>query len=62
MLLNVIFLLPYQSATMNIDDSVIKKSNLQKLLEVTTDSNFTFEQHINSLCLKSCQKLHHRSE
>ena len=52
------FLSPYQSATINIDGSIIKSSNLQKLLGVTIDSNFTFEQHINSLCRKSSQKLH----
>ena len=33
----------YQSATINIDDSIIKSSNSQKLLGVTIDSNFTFE-------------------
>ena len=49
---------PHQSATINIDGSIIKSSNFQKLLGVTIDSNFTFEQHINSLCRKSSQKLH----
>ena len=52
------FLSSHQSATINIDGSIIKSSNLQKLLGVTIDSNFTFEQHINSLCRKSSQKLH----
>ena len=37
------FLLPYQSVTINIDDSIIKSSHSQKLLRVTIDSNFTFE-------------------
>ena len=52
------FLSPHQSATINIDGSIVKSSNLQKLLGVTIDSNFTSEQHINSLCRKSSQKLH----
>ena len=52
------FLSPHQSATINIDGSIIKSSNLQRLLGVTIDSNFTFEQHINSLYGKSSQKLH----
>ena len=52
------FLSPYQSATINIDYSIIKSSNSQKLLGVTIDSNFTFEKQINNLCQKSIQKLH----
>ena len=52
------FLSPYQSATINIDGSIIKKSNSQKLLGVTIDSNFTFEEHINNLCRKASKKLH----
>ena len=52
------FLLPYQSATINIEGSIIKSSNSLKLLGVTIDSDFTFEEHINSLCRKSSQKLH----
>ena len=53
--------LPYQSADINIDGSIIKNSNSQKLLGVTIDSNFTFEEQINSLCPKSSQKLHELS-
>ena len=52
------FLSPYQSATINIDGSIIKRSNSQKLLGVTIDSNFTFQEHINNLYQKSSQKLH----
>ena len=52
------FLSPYQSATINIDGSIIKRSNSQKLLGVTIDSNFTFKEHINNLYQKSSQKLH----
>ena len=44
------FLSSYQSAIMNIDGSIIKISNSQKLLGVTIDINFAFEEHINSLC------------
>ena len=60
MLLNIFFffLSPYQSAAINIDGSIIESSNLQKLLGITIDSNFTFEKHINNLCPKSSQKLH----
>ena len=50
------FLSPYQPATLN-DDSIIKSSNVQKLLGVTIHSNFTFEEHINSLCQKFCSKI-----
>ena len=48
--------LPYQSATIDIDYAIIKSSTSQKLLGFTKDSNFTFEEHINSLCRKSSQK------
>ena len=48
----------YQSVTININSSIIKSSNSQKLLGVTVGSDFTFEQHINGLCGKSSQKLH----
>ena len=47
------FLPSYQSATINIDGLIIKSSNSQKLLEVTIDSNFTFEEHISSLYRKT---------
>ena len=35
-----------------------ESSNSQELLGVTLDSKFTFEEHINSHCRKSSQKLH----
>ena len=57
MLLNVLFSYCPQS-TININGSIIKSSNSQKLLGVTTDSNFTFQEQINSLCQKSSQKLY----
>ena len=43
------FLSPYQSTTIKIDCSIIKSSNSENLLGVTIDSNFTFDQQINSL-------------
>lgn len=44
-----LFLLPYQSATIIVDWSIVKNSNPQKVLGVTIDRDFTFEKHINSL-------------
>ena len=58
LMLNHFSLLLYQSATMNIDVSFIKSSNSQKVLGVTIDSSFTFDERINSLCRKSSQKLY----
>ena len=52
------FLSPYQHTTININGSVIKSSNSEKLLGITIDSDFTFEEHINTLCRKASQKLH----
>ena len=52
------FLSPYESATINIDCSIIKSSHSQKLLRVAINSNFTFDKHVNNLCRKSSEKLH----
>ena len=52
------FLSPYQHSSINSDGSVIKSSNSEKLLGITIDSDFTFEEHINTLCRKASQKLH----
>ena len=48
-----------------INGSVIKSSNCKKILGITIDSDFTFEEHfntleehINALCKKASQKLH----
>ena len=57
MLLNVLFSY-FPQSTININGSIIKSSNSQKLLGVTIDSNFTFQEQINSLCQKSSQKLY----
>ena len=40
-----LFLLPYQSATIIVDWSIVKNSNPQKVLGVTIDRDFTFEKH-----------------
>ena len=52
------FLSPYQDSLIKINGSVIKSSNSEKLLGITIDSDFTFEEHINTLCRKASQKLH----
>ena len=49
---------PYQHTSININGSVIKNSNSEKLLWINIDSDFTFEEHINTLCLKASPKLH----
>ena len=48
---------PYQHTSTNINGSVIKSSNSEKLLGTTIDSDFTFEEHINTLCQKASQKV-----
>ena len=48
----------YQHTSININGSVNKSSNSEKLLGITIDSYFTFEEHINTLCRKASQKLH----
>ena len=48
----------YQHTSININGSVNKSSNSEKLLGTTIDSDFTFEEHINTLCRKASQKLH----
>ena len=49
---------PHQHTLININGSVIKSSNSEKLLGITIDSDFTFEEHINKLWRKASQKLH----
>ena len=48
----------FQHTLININGSVIKSSNSEKLLGITIDSDFTFEGHINTLCRKFSQKLY----
>ena len=43
---------------MNIKSSVIEGSSSEKLLDITIDSNFTFEKEINELCKKGNLKWH----
>ena len=52
------FLSPYQHTSISINGSAIKSSYSEKLLEITIDSGYIFEEHINTLCLKGSQKLH----
>ena len=44
------FLSPYQQSSININGPVIKSSNSEKLLGITIDSDFTFEEHTMSKC------------
>ena len=54
----IFFLSPYQQIWININRSVSESSNYEKLIGITIDIDFTFKQHINSLCRKATQKLH----
>ena len=47
-----------ESCTAKIEDFSIKNSTEEKLLGVKLDSNFSFENHVISLCKKASQKLH----
>ena len=47
------FLTPYQQTLMNINGSVIKSSNCEKLLRVNIANDFTFEKHFKKL-VKNC--------
>ena len=44
-------------ATVSIDNSYIESEDELVLLGITVDSNLTFENHINSICKKTSQKL-----
>ena len=44
-------------ATATIENSYIESEDEQVLLGITIDSNLTFENHINSICNKTSQKL-----
>ena len=52
------FLSRYQHISIIINESAIRSSSSEKLLGITIDSDFTFEEHINTLCEKTSQKLH----
>ena len=54
----IFFLSPYQHTSISINGSVTKSNNCEKLLGITIDSEFTFEEYINTLCRKASQKPH----
>ena len=41
----------------NIGDLIINSTKSEKLPGITTDNKLSFEQHVNSLCNKTSQKL-----
>ena len=43
--------------SVNIDNNAITSESKNDLLGLVLDSNLSFEDHINSLCEKECQKL-----
>ena len=49
---------PFNAKSSNIKSSLTKGISSEKLLGITTDSNFTIEKHLNELCRKSSLKLH----
>ena len=51
------FCSPYQHTLININGSAIKSIDCENLLGIAIDSNFTFEEHINTLCRKTSQQL-----
>ena len=52
------FLSPYQHTSININESVIKSSNSKKLLGIIIDSDFSFEEYIDTLCRNASQIMH----
>ena len=44
-------------ATAKIDHNYIESEKEQVLLNITIDSNLTFESHINNICKRASQKL-----
>ena len=48
---------PYETKSMQIQNSCTKASSSEELLEIKIDSNLTFHDHIISLCLKANKKL-----
>ena len=49
---------PSKEHYMNIDNFVLQNSQYEKLLGVTIDSKFTFNEHVKGICTKASQKLH----
>ena len=48
---------PYETKSIQIQNSCIKTSSSEELLEIKIDSNLTFHDHIISLCSKANKKL-----
>ena len=48
---------PYETKSIQIQNSCIKASSSEELLGIKTDSNLTFHDHIISLCWKANKKL-----
>ena len=53
-----LFLSPFNAKSINAKSSVIEGSSSEKILDMTIDSNFTFEKNVNELCKKRNLKLH----
>ena len=53
-----LFVSLYEPVSLNVSGSSIESRSCEKLLGIFIDSNFTFEYHINRICLKTSQKLH----
>ena len=47
-----------ESSTLMIVDSSIETNTKEVLLGITIDKDLKFDDHVNSLCKKACQKLH----
>lgn len=54
----VLFCSPFSRSTFNINEYAIDSSHSEGLLEITTDSNLTFEEYVKSFSRESNQKLH----
>ena len=48
---------PYETKSIQIQNSCIKASSSEELLGIKIDSNLTFHDHIKSLCSKANKKL-----
>ena len=50
-----------EPSTLVIDGSSIETNTKEVLLGITTNKGLKFDDHVNSLCKKSCQKLNVRA-
>ena len=50
-----------ESSTIVIDGSSIETNTKEVLLGITIDKDLKFDDHVNSLCQKACQKLNARA-